>query len=137
MTTERKRAIITISATLIIGIAIGTLASGLWTRKHYTERISRGRAEMRRGFERKLFEAVDADQQQIKAIQPIMKATMAQVDSLQSKTDGEVRLLLDCLDLKMKSVLREDQYVKFKNFVSKGRDSNRHNRRMHGRGNHN
>ena len=69
MTTERKRAIITISATLIIGIAIGTLASGLWTRKHYTERISRGRAEMRRGFERKLFEAVDADQQQIKAIQ--------------------------------------------------------------------
>jgi hypothetical protein len=137
MTTERKRAIITISATLIVGIVIGALTFGLWSRYYYAQRGYRSKTETRIGFERKLFEVIDADEQQVKVIQPIMKAAMAQVDSLQSKTDGEVRLLLDSLDLKMKSALREDQYKKFKQFVSKGRGGNRHNRRMHSRGNYN
>jgi len=88
------------------------------------------------GFERNLFKVIDADDQQIKAIQPIMKATMAQVDSLQNKTDAEVRLLFDSLDLKMKSILREEQYKKFKKFVTKGKDSNRHGGGHNGRGNH-
>jgi hypothetical protein len=136
MTTERRRAIITISATLVIGILIGSLTSGLWSRNYYNEKTLRNKTEMRLGFEKKLFKVIDADEQQIKAIQPIMKATMAQVDSIQNKTDGEVRMLLDSLDLKMKSVLHQDQYSKFKKFVSKGRNSNRHGRGHHAGGDH-
>ena len=126
MTTERRRAIVTISATLIIGILIGSLTSGLWGRKYYGQRSQRGRNEMKMDFENRLFKAVDADEAQVKILQPIMAEAMAHVDSLQRKTDNEVRVLLDSLDARMKSVLKDDQYRKFKKFVEKGRDSRKH-----------
>jgi len=135
MTTERKRAIIIISATFVIGLVIGTLTSGLWSRKYYSARNARNKTEIKMDFEKKLFKVVDADEAQVKVLQPIMKATMAHVDSLQTKTDAEVRLLLDSLDVKVKSVLREEQYSKFKKFISRGRDARRHGGEHHSRGN--
>jgi K+-sensing histidine kinase KdpD len=121
MTTERRRAIITISATLIIGILIGSLTSGLWGRKYYGQRSQRGRTEVKMNFEKKLLKAIDADDAQVKILQPIMRQTMLNIDSLQHKTDSKVRVLLDSLDVKLKSVLKEEQYLKFKKFVERGR----------------
>ena len=126
MTAERKRTMLIIGATLIIGIVIGSLASGLWGRRYYGQRHERGRNEMKMDFEQKILKVVDADAQQIIVLEPILKETLAHVDSLQHKTDKEVRILLDSLDNKLKNVLREEQFEKFKKFISKGKNSQRH-----------
>ncbi len=126
MTAERRRAVITISATLIIGILIGLLASGLWGRKYYGQRKEQSHNEMKMTFEKKLLNVVDANEDQIKILQPILKETFAHIDSLQHETEKEVRILLDSMDTKLKGVLRDDQFKKYKEFSSKGRNSKRH-----------
>jgi hypothetical protein len=119
MTTERRRAIITISITLIIGILAGALGSGLWGRNHYRHKGDRGNNEKRMDFESKILKIVDADEVQKKVLKPIINMTTTRIDSLQSKTDREVRIVMDSLDMQFKSVLKEEQYAKFKEFSNK------------------
>lgn len=125
MTTERRRAILTISITLVIGILAGALASGLWGRNHYKHRGDHGN-EKRMDFETKILKIVDADEDQKKVLKPIINKTTARIDSLQSKTDSEVRIVMDSLDVQFRAVLKEEQYDKFKNFTTKIGKGKRH-----------
>ncbi|MFM8743143.1 MAG: hypothetical protein ACKODM_07455, partial [Cytophagales bacterium] len=67
MTTERKRSILVISITFLLGIAIGVLSTGLMARKHYRGRYdsnSEQRVKQKDGFIKKLFRVMDANEQQ-------------------------------------------------------------------------
>ncbi|MFM9839707.1 MAG: hypothetical protein ACKVOQ_15685 [Cyclobacteriaceae bacterium] len=134
MTSERKKAIVVITATLIVGILIGTLATGMFARHHYRghgrdfDKEHRG---MRNGFAERIYKITQADSLQRKQMKPIVDQTMANIDTLQRKTEEEVRVLLDSMILNMKPILRADQLTKLETFSKNKGENGGHRRRHH------
>ena len=76
MTPERKKALITIMTTLIIGILIGALAVGLWSKQSRGGRPG-GRQSGKEAFVKRIFTVVEADSAQAKQLRPLINETMA------------------------------------------------------------
>jgi hypothetical protein len=123
MTPERKKALITIMTTLVIGILIGALSVGLWSKQSQRARSSAGwRKDGKEAFVKKLFSVVEADSTQAKQLRPYINETIAQIDSLQKHTDREVANVVDSLEVKLKPILTEKQMQKLKEFHRRGRE---------------
>lgn len=121
MTPERKKALITIMTTLIIGILIGALAVGLWSKQSRGGRPG-GRQSGKEAFVERIFTVVEADSAQAKQLRPLINETMAQIDSLQKHTDREVSKVVDSLEVKLQPILNEKQMQQLKEFHRKGRE---------------
>lgn len=123
MTPERRKTILIIAGTLIIGILIGVLGSGIYARKHYGGPGQRGEMPRggRRDFAKKLIHVVDADSSQAKAMKPILEETMNKIDGIQSHTREEMQKIIDSLDVKLEPVLRPEQLEKLKKFHAENR----------------
>ncbi len=133
MTSERKKAIVVISATLIVGILIGVLTTGMFARHHYHSSgrdLGKEHRGMRNGFAERIYRITQADSSQKKQMQPIVEQTMASIDTLQQKTDGEVKALLDSMIINLKPLLKADQISKLETF-SKNKGENSGHRRKH------
>lgn len=133
MTSERKRAIVVISATLIVGILIGVLTTGMFARHHYhSSRKDLGKEHrgMRKGFTELIYKITQADSLQRKQMQPIVEQTMVSIDTLQQKTDSEVKALLNSMVINLKPLLKADQISKLETF-SKNKGENGGHRRKH------
>lgn len=123
MTPERKRALITILTTLVIGILIGALGVGLWSKQSRAGRTSTSsRKDGKEVFIKKLFSVIDADSAQAKQLRPFINETIAQIDSLQKHTDREMAKVLDSFEIKAQPFLTEKQIQQLKDFHKKGRD---------------
>lgn len=122
MTTERKKAIITIVSTLIIGILIGLLASGLVHRQRGGARRASGWKQGGRDrFIERINDVVHATPEQATQIRPLIVETSARIDSLQSQTDRQVRNVLDSLEVRLSPILSADQVASLKEFHERGR----------------
>jgi hypothetical protein len=122
MTSERKRALITIMTTLVIGILIGALGVGLWSKQSRGGRPSASwRQSGKEAFINKIFSVVEADSVQAKQLRPIINETMTEIDSLQEQTNHQVAKVVDSLEVKLRPILTEKQMQKLKEFHSRGR----------------
>lgn len=121
MTPERKRALITIMTTLVIGILIGALSVGLWSKQSRGGRPG-GRMDKKEAFVKRIFAVIDADSAQAKQLKPFINETMTQIDSLQKHTDREVMKVIDSLEVKLRPILSEKQMQQLKEFHRKGRE---------------
>ena len=122
MTPERKRALITILTTLFIGILIGALGVGLWSKQSQRVRSSANwRKDGKEAFIKKIFTVVEADSAQAKQLRPLINETMAQIDSLQKQTDRDVSKVVDSLEVKLQPILTEKQMQQLKEFHRRGR----------------
>jgi len=123
MTTERKRALLMVGATLIIGILIGALGVGLWGNQ--SRRGSKSNASWRQDGKEALMQRIlkeaNADSVQAKQMKPLMIETMARIDSLQMETDKKVRSVINSFEEDIKPILREDQLKKLQEFHRRGR----------------
>lgn len=128
MTPERRKTILVIAGTLIVGILIGVLGMGMFARQHY--RGERGpRGEMgrgsRQGFEKKFMHIVGGDSSQLPALKPILEETMHKIDAIQSHSREEVKQVLDSMEVKLQPLLTPEQMERLKKF---------HEERRRGRG---
>jgi hypothetical protein len=123
MTPERKRALLMIGATLIIGILIGALGMGLWSKQSRRGGKSSAawRQEGKEVFMQRILKEANADSLQAKQMKPLMLETMASIDSLQKQTDKNVHAVVDSFEEKLKPILREDQLKKLQEFHRRGR----------------
>lgn len=122
MTHERKRALITILATLVIGILIGALGVGLWSKQSQRSRSSSNwRKDGKEVFVKKIFTVVEADSALANQLRPLINETMAQIDSLQKQTDREVSKVVDSLEVKLQPILTEKQMQQLKEFHQRAR----------------
>jgi hypothetical protein len=123
MTPERKRALLMITITLIIGILIGALGVGLWDKQ--TRRggkpYANGRQDGKEAFMQRILKEANADSLQAKQMKPLMIETMARIDSLQMETDKKVRSVINSFEEDIKPILREDQLKKLQEFHRRGR----------------
>jgi len=129
MTPERRKALLTMGATLVIGIAIGALVTGLLARQFYHGRGGKrgeGR-EMREGrrgtLTDKIFKIVKADASQKKAMQPIIDQTISRLDDIEDKSNQDAYAQLDSLKVKLRPILASDQMEKLDKFLSAKRKS--------------
>ena len=131
MTPERKKAIISIAATLVVGILIGILATGMFARQHYRGNKNYSGKEYRGnpgGFVKKIYKITEADSPQRKQMQPIVEQTKESIDALQQKTDEEVKALLDSMIVNLKPILKEEQLSKLQAFSKNKRGYEGHRR---------
>lgn len=111
MTFERKRAIIIIGATLLVGIIIGVLATGMLARHHYRGDRSKSGKEFRgrQGFAAKIYGITKADSAQINNMKPVIQLTMTHIDSLQKQTDRMVKVEIDSMIIHLQPFLSAEQ----------------------------
>jgi hypothetical protein len=130
MTSERKKAIAIISATLIVGVLIGVLATGMFARHHYHGRKDFGNEYrgMRSRFAEKIYKTTRADSAQIKQMQPIVDQTMTHIDTLQRKTEKEVKALMDSMIIQLKPFLKAEQLTALEKFSTNKGDYSGHRR---------
>ncbi len=128
MTPERRKTILVISGTLVIGILIGVLGMGMFARQHYRgDRPPRGEMGKgsRQGFTKKFMHVVGADSSQLPALKPILEETMNKIDAIQTHSREEVRHILDSMEVKLQPILKPEQMERLKRF---------HEERRKGRG---
>ena len=129
MTAERKKALLLMAATFVIGIAIGALATGMLARQFYHGRGGKrgeGR-EMREGrrgtLTEKIFKIVKADAGQKKLMKPIIDQTISHLDEIEDKSNRDAYAQLDSLKVKLRPILAADQIEKLDKFLTAKRKS--------------
>ena len=123
MTSERKRALLMIGVTLIVGILIGALSVGLWTNQSRRggKPSASWRVEGKEKFMQRILKEANADSIQARQMKPLMLETMERIDSLQTETDKKVHAVVDDFEENLKTVLREDQLKKLQEFHRRNR----------------
>jgi hypothetical protein len=116
MTQDRKRAILYLSATLIIGILIGVLVPAFFGR--FRERRGQPRGSDLAGIIQKV---IKPDSVQSGKIRPIIQQTSTHIDVLQNGCNREMDSIMYSLRTQLQPFLRPDQFDQLNNFLSKGR----------------
>jgi len=123
MTTERRKALLMMGVTFVIGILIGVLGTGFFARNFYHGRGSMDKREMpprsRGNFTEKIFQVVKADSAQVKLMRPILQATMAKIDSLQEAGDRDARAVMADMKQKLVPILKPEQIESLEKFTSR------------------
>ena len=124
MTPERRKALLTMAATLVIGVVIGALATGLLARQFYHGRGGKrgeGR-EMREGrrgtLTDRIFKIVKADSGQQKAIRPIIDQTISRLDDIEDKSNQDAYAQLDSLKARLQPILAAEQMERLSKYLS-------------------
>ena len=138
MTTEKRRALLMMGATFVIGIVIGVLATGIFARQFYHSRgghrpEGKDMREGRHGsMTDRIFKTVNADSAQRELMKPIVYQTMTRIDSLEEKSYKEAHVEMDSLKIKLRPILRTEQMEQLEKFLSFKRrppeDKNKHGR---------
>ncbi len=122
MTLERKKAILILAATLLVGIVIGALSTGMMARQHYRGPQKQYRSNYsgnRNAFADKIFRITSADSAQAKQMKPVIEKTMIQIDSLENHSRREAKVLLDSMKASLRSILKSEQMEKLNEFTTK------------------
>jgi hypothetical protein len=123
MTTERRKALLMMSATFVAGILIGVLGTGFFARSFYHGHRPTDRKDMpersRGNFVEKIFQVVKADSGQAKMMRPILESTMAKIDSLQEAGDRDARAVIANMKEKLTPILKPEQLERLEKFTSR------------------
>lgn len=121
MTLERRKAILVLAATLIVGILIGALSIGMMARHHYRgpQKQYPNHSGNRTRFADKIFKITSADSAQAKQMKPIIEKTMYQIDSLENLSRQKAKVLFDSMKISFKPILKPKQIEKLNEFTDK------------------
>lgn len=131
MTTDRKKAVLFLSLTLILGILIGSMIPGAVGRMRYRNSVHdrSGRDDQGRHnrFTGMIIRVVKPDSEQIKLIRPITEATAARVQQLEKISNEKMAQLMDSMHTQLLPILNEEQIKRLDDFGKKAKS------RWHGR----
>jgi len=135
MTNERKKAILTLAVTLIVGILLGMLLPGLFHKMNGRgyEKRGGGRPGMdhkKEWFTGTIYRIVQPDSAQAKQIKPIAKWAASKIDSIEASSNRGLAAILDSVKIKLKPIITEEQFKRLNEFDSKAKGQ------WHGKGRH-
>ena len=127
MTSERKKAVLFLSITLIVGILIGSLVPAFcgrmrrenWKERGKMEQRDGKRPDRRVGFEKMIYRVVKADSNQVKQIRPILNEASVKIEALEKGSNDRMIEIIDSLNVKLKTVLTEEQVKNLEEFHQK------------------
>ena len=120
MTNERKKAVLYLVITLVLGILIGTLVPGFFGR--FRDRGGRMRDQRGGGLTHIISRVVKPDSAQAARIKPIVAQTASRIEVLQIGCNQEVKSVMDSLRLQLQPILTKNQLNEFDEFLTKGKD---------------
>jgi hypothetical protein len=124
MTEERRKALLTMGATFVLGLIIGALVTGLFARQFYHGRGGpRGeRREMKEGrrgtLTDRIFKIVNADASQKKLMKPIIDQTIARLDGIEEESNKDAYAQLDSMKAKLQPILAAEQMERLSKYLS-------------------
>jgi hypothetical protein len=128
MTADRKKALLFLALTLVIGILIGALVPGFFgrmrregSRERGRQEQREGRPERRAGFQKMIYKVTGADSAQIKVMQPVLDETSAKIEVLEKASNQRMMGIMDTMKIKLQPLLKEDQMKKLEEFSQKAR----------------
>jgi hypothetical protein len=128
MTGERRKSILILTGTLIIGILLGLLGpAAFYKMKRRGNGPSYGRAEnMNRKsdwFASTLNHVIRPDSTQAKQIKVITDNASAKIDSLESMANSRMSDMLDSVKSQLKPLLNEEQWKRLEEFDAKAKSN--------------
>jgi hypothetical protein len=139
MTSERKKAILTLTGTLIIGILLGMLIPGLFHKVRgrgeggYSDR--RGGSEIehkREWFTGTIYRIIQPDSAQAKQIKPITQWAAARIDSLETSSNEGLAAVMDSVKMKLKPIITQEQFKRLDDFDARAKGHWQGGRGRHG-----
>ena len=118
MKISTKTSIILLS-TLILGVIIGVLGSGLLHQKRI-EKIQT--MDSGRRFKEVIFDFIKPDKSQRQTIEGILKKQTVKISQLEEDYQGEVFSIFDSTKMEIKSLLSEKQLKQLEKGMNKGQD---------------
>lgn len=131
MTIERKKALLVIFATLLAGILIGALGQAMLARRYHREGDDRRyghkdhtrhkdqRNHLRNRFTEKIFEVTNATEEQQKQLRPVLEKTGAQIDSLRTASEQQIKTLVKGMMTDITPLLTPEQTDDLQKFFEK------------------
>lgn len=124
MTNERKKAILTLTSTLIIGILLGMLVPGLF-HKVRSHRGIGDRAikpqQKREWFTGTIYKIIQPDSNQAKQIRPVAEWASIKIDSIEASSNQGLANVLDSVKKQIKPMITEEQFVRLEAFDAKAK----------------
>ncbi|MBS1976310.1 MAG: hypothetical protein JST46_03000 [Bacteroidetes bacterium] len=138
MTADRKKAILFLSITFVLGLLIGALLPGFfWHMRHGAEGREGNRME-RRGqrpenhktrFEHMMFRVIKPDSAQAKELRQIFDETSGKIEVLQSGSNTRMTEIMDSMKMKVNPILTDEQKKRFEEFSARARERRLKNER--------
>lgn len=133
MTAERRKALLFLTVTLVIGILIGSLVPGLYGRmrreggreKGRVEQRGERRSDRRMGFQKMIYRITQADSAQRLQIQPILDETAGKIEALEKESNGRMIGIMDSMKLRLRPILNPEQMKKLEDYSQKSRSRRR------------
>lgn len=123
MTSERRKAILILTATLVVGILIGLLVPGFF---HKYEERRHGRGGRNISTERKkewfastIYKIVQPDSAQVKQIKPITDWASQQIEAIEVSSNSQMSAVLDSVKVQLKPILTDEQQQRLIDFHAK------------------
>lgn len=135
MTPERRKAIIFLSITFILGVLIGTMIPGLYGRMrhggfrqgNHMERRDGKPTDRKTRFEHMMFKVIKPDSAQAKELRQILAETSGKIEVLQSKSNTRMSEIMDSMKVRIQPILTEEQRKRFDEFSERARARRRGN----------
>lgn len=126
MTSERKKAILILSAMLIVGFVSGFLVHGFISRYQHSHQQERGGHGRRPGdkkdwFVGTIYRIVQPDSAQSKEIKPITQWAASQIDSVEQYSNQRLADILDSVKIQLKPIITAEQLKRLDDFDAKAR----------------
>ena len=133
MTAERRKALIYLTITLIIGIFIGSLVPALfgrmrrdgWKERGKMEQKGERRPDRRAGFEKMIYKITKPDSSQIGRIRPILQETSTKIEALEKGSNARMTSIMDSMKIKLQPVLTSEQMKNLEDFSQRTRSKRR------------
>jgi len=124
MTSERRKSILILCSTLIVGILIGLLVPGFFHKYQGGRHHGRGGRDV--GNERKkewfastIFRIVNPDSAQLKQIKPITEWASQHIEAIEVSSNSQMSAVLDSVKAQLKPILTDEQQQRLIEFHAK------------------
>ncbi len=128
MTSERKKAIATLSATLIVGIIIGILVPGFVGKfreggRHTMGEHGRGRGgeDKKDWFAHTIYKIVQPDSAQAQKIKPITTWASEQVEQIENTSNQGLIKVMDSVKVQLKPIITSEQLQRLDGFSERAK----------------
>jgi len=123
MTSERRKSILILCATLLVGILVGLLVPGFF-HKYEGRRHGRGGREMsnegkKEWFAGTIYRVVKPDSAQAKQIKPITDWAAQQIEAIEVSSNSQMSAVLDSVKAQLKPIRTEEQQQRLVEFHEK------------------
>lgn len=124
MTSERKKTILILCATLVVGILIGLLVPGIFHKYRGNRQYGRGHYDRGSDHKKEWFvgtinRVVKPDSAQARQIKPITDWASQQIEAVEISSNSQMSAILDSVKTQLKPILTAEQQQRLTQFHSK------------------